>query len=311
MLREEDEGRAAELRGNLRAEVREHAEVRLERLRRVEIVAVAAAPAERLARRLLESRHVHAARAQRLELLHRVVVADDADELHGREVARRRREERRRSRRSRHRPCRTAFRRNRARRSRRRARSWGGDEVKVEWWVVGGGWCGDASRHHALPTAHSLTSLHPLRRRDAEHREPVPDHDLRRAREHQSRAHDRLRLVQHVMPCGTRGERVPPCRADTSRRAAARAPRPRRRRATGKSSSAFISSRSSGPARARRGRSPTASIDVGSISPTRKIPRQARVRHLDVVDRILLATASARGPRRTTSCESPFRIRKK
>src|SRR6185369_4200744 len=43
--------------------------------------------------RLLQPRHVHAACAQRLELRHRVVVADDADELHGREMTRRRREE--------------------------------------------------------------------------------------------------------------------------------------------------------------------------------------------------------------------------
>ena len=81
-VRQEDEGRTAELRRNLRAEMREDAEMRFQRLGRIEIVAVAAAPAERVARRLLQSRHVHAARTQRLELLHRVVVADDTHELH-------------------------------------------------------------------------------------------------------------------------------------------------------------------------------------------------------------------------------------
>ena len=89
MLARKTKGALRNCVGNLRAEVREHAEVRLERLGRVEIVPIAAAPAERVARRLLQPRHVHAARPQRLELLHRVVVADDADELHGRQMARR------------------------------------------------------------------------------------------------------------------------------------------------------------------------------------------------------------------------------
>src|SRR5439155_7184971 len=66
-----------------------HAEVRLQRLRRVEIVAIATAPAERVTGGLLEPGHVDAACAERLELLHRVVVADDSDELHRRQVARR------------------------------------------------------------------------------------------------------------------------------------------------------------------------------------------------------------------------------
>src|SRR6185436_6955021 len=43
---EKDEWRRAELRRNLGAEVREHAEVRLEGFRHVEVVTVAAAPAE-------------------------------------------------------------------------------------------------------------------------------------------------------------------------------------------------------------------------------------------------------------------------
>jgi hypothetical protein len=53
-------------------------------------VPVAAAPAERSGRDLLESRHVDAARPEWLELLHRVIVADDTDELHGCQMARRR-----------------------------------------------------------------------------------------------------------------------------------------------------------------------------------------------------------------------------
>ena len=55
---EKDERRVAELLGNLRPEVREDAEVRLERFGDVEIVAVAAAPAERRALGVLEPREV-------------------------------------------------------------------------------------------------------------------------------------------------------------------------------------------------------------------------------------------------------------
>ena len=62
---EEDERRVAELLGDLRREVREHAELRLERLGRVEVVAVAAAPAERLALGVLEPREIDAARGER------------------------------------------------------------------------------------------------------------------------------------------------------------------------------------------------------------------------------------------------------
>ena len=55
---EEDERRVAKLLGNLRPEVREHAEMRLERLGGVEVVAVAAAPAERRALGALEAREI-------------------------------------------------------------------------------------------------------------------------------------------------------------------------------------------------------------------------------------------------------------
>jgi hypothetical protein len=80
---------ALELRRNLRTEVREHAETGLERLGRVQVVPIPATPAERVARGLLEPRHVDAALRQRLELVHGIIVTDDADELHGREMDRR------------------------------------------------------------------------------------------------------------------------------------------------------------------------------------------------------------------------------
>ena len=70
------------------------AEARLERLRRVEVVPVARAPAEALPLGALQPREVDAALAQRLELVHRVVAPDDADELHRPEVAGRRGEHR-------------------------------------------------------------------------------------------------------------------------------------------------------------------------------------------------------------------------
>src|SRR6185312_7419428 len=73
--------RALELRGNLRPEVREHAEARFERLGGVEIVAIAAAPAERFAFGTFESGKVDTARRERVEFLDREVVADDADQL--------------------------------------------------------------------------------------------------------------------------------------------------------------------------------------------------------------------------------------
>ena len=109
-------------------EVREHAEVRLERLGRVEVVAVAAAPAERLARPPARGPPGRRrARASGSSCVHRVVVADDADELHRRRDGSPTRRRTSRSRRARRRPCRTEFRRSRARRSRRRERSWGVD----------------------------------------------------------------------------------------------------------------------------------------------------------------------------------------
>ena len=94
MLPRNTKGAFAELRRDLRAKVREHAEVRLERLGRVEVVAVAAAPAERLARRPARGRPSRR-RASRSgsQLFHRIVVADDADQLHRRQVAGRRGEE--------------------------------------------------------------------------------------------------------------------------------------------------------------------------------------------------------------------------
>src|SRR6185437_10469633 len=87
---EEDERRAAELLGNLWPEVREYPEMRLERFRGVEVVTVAPTPAEREPVGAFESREIdRPLREGALQLLHRVVGAHDADELHGREMARR------------------------------------------------------------------------------------------------------------------------------------------------------------------------------------------------------------------------------
>ena len=84
---QKDEGRRPELLGNLRAEVREHAQSGFQRLGGIEIVTVSTAPPERFALRLLESRQVHAALPQGGELVDGIVAADDADQLHRREVA--------------------------------------------------------------------------------------------------------------------------------------------------------------------------------------------------------------------------------
>ena len=78
---EEDVLGVGELRRDLRLEVREDAEAGLEGLGRVEVVAIAAPPAERLALHLLQTGEVDAACLEGLELLDRIVAADHANEL--------------------------------------------------------------------------------------------------------------------------------------------------------------------------------------------------------------------------------------
>ncbi len=91
---EEDERRLAELLGNLGAKVREHTKVRLQCFGDVEVVSIAAAPAKGCPLRPLEPRQIDRPRREGLlELVDRIVRSDDADELHRREVAGRRREE--------------------------------------------------------------------------------------------------------------------------------------------------------------------------------------------------------------------------
>ena len=121
---EKDERRVAKLLGNLRAEIREHAEVRLERLGGVEVVAVASAPAERRALRALEAGEIDRPRRERLvrarrsdsrrRSRRRAAPATDGSPTRRRTC---------RSRRGRCRLCRTAFRPNPARRNLRRERS--------------------------------------------------------------------------------------------------------------------------------------------------------------------------------------------
>src|SRR5207237_4147976 len=82
---EEDERRLAEVLWNLRREVREHAKMRLERLRHVEVVTIAAAPAERATLRVLDAGEVDRPILERAgQLVERVIVAHDADDLHRR-----------------------------------------------------------------------------------------------------------------------------------------------------------------------------------------------------------------------------------
>src|SRR5690348_5561356 len=71
--------------------------MRLERLGHIQVMAIATAPAEGPSFGTLESREIDAEPRHRLELVHRIIVADDADELHACEMARRRREKRRRA----------------------------------------------------------------------------------------------------------------------------------------------------------------------------------------------------------------------
>src|SRR6478752_54820 len=71
--------------------------MRLECLRRVEVMAVAAAPAERGSFCALESAEVDAALFQRLQLVDGIVGADDTDDAHLGEMARRRRKKSRRA----------------------------------------------------------------------------------------------------------------------------------------------------------------------------------------------------------------------
>jgi hypothetical protein len=90
---EKHERRLAKLCRDLGTEVGEDAEVGFECLGDVEVVAVASTPSERPTGRTLEARQVDSAPFQRLEFVHRVVVADDADELHRHELRRSGREE--------------------------------------------------------------------------------------------------------------------------------------------------------------------------------------------------------------------------
>src|SRR5690606_20880513 len=84
-VRQEQPLGAAEALGQARRERGEDAEPRLERVRGVEVVAVGARPAEAVAGRLDQAGQVDAALDQEVQRLDRVVAADDADELHGRE----------------------------------------------------------------------------------------------------------------------------------------------------------------------------------------------------------------------------------
>jgi hypothetical protein len=92
---EEHERRRAELLGNLRSKVREDTQVCLQCFRDVEVVTIPAAPAKGRSVGLLEPGDVDRPRREgALQFVERKVGADHADELHRREVARRRREER-------------------------------------------------------------------------------------------------------------------------------------------------------------------------------------------------------------------------
>src|SRR5690606_10396831 len=82
---QEDPLGVAEALGQARREGSEHAEPGLERVRGVEVVAVGAGPAEAFAGRLDQTAQVDAALDQEVERVDRVVAADHADELHGRE----------------------------------------------------------------------------------------------------------------------------------------------------------------------------------------------------------------------------------
>src|SRR5207245_11413512 len=80
---EEEPVRAPGARVEARLEMLEDVELRVEGLRGVEVVPVAALPAERPTRHALQRIEVHAAGAQELELREREVVAHHAHDLHG------------------------------------------------------------------------------------------------------------------------------------------------------------------------------------------------------------------------------------
>src|SRR6266566_747168 len=90
-------GRRAKLFRNLRTETREDAQVSLQSLRRVEIVAVAAPPSKGAALSPLEAAEVDPTLLQRLELLDRIIRSYHADYADFREMTRRCRKESRRS----------------------------------------------------------------------------------------------------------------------------------------------------------------------------------------------------------------------
>jgi hypothetical protein len=70
--------------------MREHAEVCLQRLRGIQVVPIPPPPPKRRALRLFEPREVDPSFGERLQLVERIVGADDTDQLHGRQVTRRR-----------------------------------------------------------------------------------------------------------------------------------------------------------------------------------------------------------------------------
>ena len=85
---EQDERRRPELRRDLRTEVGEDVELRIERGAAREVRRVAPAPAERLAIGVLDAGGIDAALLQVLEDRCGEVVSDDTDEAHGRQQRR-------------------------------------------------------------------------------------------------------------------------------------------------------------------------------------------------------------------------------
>ena len=85
---QEDERRTPKLLGDFRREVREDAEMRFQRFRRIQIVSITPAPPETRPGRALDASEIDAALGEDGQLVDRIVVADYADELHRREVRR-------------------------------------------------------------------------------------------------------------------------------------------------------------------------------------------------------------------------------
>ena len=80
--------RVTKLLWNLRSEIREDAEMRFECLGGIQIVAIPAAPAKAGPLRRFESGKIDAAGFERCEFLQRVIAANNAHQLHFREVRR-------------------------------------------------------------------------------------------------------------------------------------------------------------------------------------------------------------------------------